>query len=39
MFDRPKFTITMQNEDIIKGYPEVAPESVGNFIELANTVL
>jgi len=38
MFDRPKFTITMQNGDIIKGelYPEVAPESVGNFIELAN---
>lgn len=34
----PTFTITMNNGDVMKGelYPEIAPESVGNFIELAN---
>jgi peptidyl-prolyl cis-trans isomerase B (cyclophilin B) len=35
----PKFTITMQNGDVLVGelYPEYAPESVGNFISLANS--
>lgn len=34
----PVFTITMENGQVMKGelYPEVAPISVGNFIELAN---
>lgn len=33
----PKFTITMKNGGKLSGelYPEIAPESVGNFIELA----
>ncbi|HHU02901.1 MAG TPA: peptidylprolyl isomerase [Christensenellaceae bacterium] len=36
---KPKFTITMQNGDILVGelYPDIAPESVGNFISLANS--
>ena len=35
----PVFTITMENGSGMKGelYPETAPESVGNFIELANS--
>ncbi|NMD37611.1 MAG: peptidylprolyl isomerase [Christensenellaceae bacterium] len=34
----PQFTIKMANGDVMEGelYPEIAPESVGNFIELAN---
>lgn len=34
----PAFTITMENGQIISGelYPEHAPQSVGNFISLAN---
>ena len=34
----PTFTITMKNGNVMKGelYPDVAPESVGNFISLAN---
>lgn len=34
----PTFTITMQNGGIMTGelYPDIAPESVGNFISLAN---
>ena len=39
MAQNPIFTITMQNGDVMKGelYPDIAPESVGNFIELANS--
>ena len=35
----PTFTLTMKNGDIMQGelYPEIAPESVGNFIALANS--
>ncbi|MCR4708168.1 MAG: peptidylprolyl isomerase [Clostridiales bacterium] len=35
----PVFTIEMQDGGVIKGelYPEIAPESVGNFIALANS--
>lgn len=35
----PIFKITMANGNIMEGelYPEIAPESVGNFIELANS--
>ncbi|MDD3336043.1 MAG: peptidylprolyl isomerase [Eubacteriales bacterium] len=35
----PTFTITMENGGVMKGelYPEIAPESVGNFISLANS--
>ena len=34
----PTFTITLENGGVMTGelYPEHAPESVGNFIELAN---
>lgn len=34
----PVFTITMQNGGVMRGelYPDVAPESVGNFVSLAN---
>ena len=34
----PIFTITMENGGVIKGelYPEIAPQSVYNFIDLAN---
>ena len=34
----PVFTITLENGGTMKGemYPEIAPESVGNFTELAN---
>ena len=34
----PTFVITMKNGSVMKGelYPDVAPESVGNFISLAN---
>lgn len=35
----PTFTITMENGGVMKGelYPEIAPQSVGNFISLANS--
>ncbi|HPF88766.1 MAG TPA: peptidylprolyl isomerase [Candidatus Limiplasma sp.] len=35
----PTFTITMENNDIMTGelYPDVAPQSAGNFIALANS--
>ncbi len=35
----PVFTITMENGSVMKGelYPEIAPQSVGNFISLANS--
>ncbi|MEG1966687.1 MAG: peptidylprolyl isomerase [Clostridia bacterium] len=35
----PTFTITMKNNDVMKGelYPDIAPQSVGNFIALANS--
>ena len=35
----PTFTITMENGNVIKGelYPEIAPQSVGNFSALANS--
>ena len=35
----PIFTITMENGGVIKGelYPEIAPESVKNFISLSNS--
>ncbi len=38
MSQYPTFTITMENGQVITGelYPEIAPESVGNFISLAN---
>ena len=34
----PKFTITMENGGVIEGelYPDIAPQSVRNFIDLAN---
>ena len=34
----PTFTITLENGGVMKGelYPEIAPQSVGNFISLAN---
>ena len=35
----PIFTITMQDGGVMQGelYPEIAPQSVGNFISLANS--
>ena len=35
----PKFKIKMQSGDLIEGelYPEIAPQSVGNFVSLANS--
>jgi peptidyl-prolyl cis-trans isomerase B (cyclophilin B) len=38
MNQNPTFTITMKNGQVLTGelYPEIAPESVGNFIALAN---
>jgi peptidyl-prolyl cis-trans isomerase B (cyclophilin B) len=38
MTEHPVFTITLENGQVIKGelYPEHAPQSVGNFISLAN---
>ena len=35
----PTFAITMENGDVMKGelYPDIAPQSVGNFIALANS--
>ena len=35
----PTFTITLENGGVMKGelYPEIAPQSVGNFISLANS--
>ena len=35
----PIFTITMQDGSVMKGelYPEYAPQTVGNFIALANS--
>ncbi len=35
----PTFTITMQNGGVMTGelYPDIAPQSVGNFIALANS--
>lgn len=35
----PVFTIEMENGDIMQGelYPDIAPQSVGNFIALANS--
>ena len=35
----PTFTITLENGGVMKGelYPEIAPESAGNFIALANS--
>ena len=34
----PVITITMENGDVMKGelYPEIAPNTVNNFISLAN---
>ena len=39
MAQNPVFTITMQNGKKMKGelYPDVAPQSVGNFVALANS--
>ena len=39
MAQNPIFTITMENGKVMKGelYPQIAPESVGNFIHLANS--
>lgn len=39
MSQYPVFTITLENGQIITGelYPEIAPESVGNFVALANS--
>ncbi len=39
MADRPVFTITMEDGGVMTGelYPEIAPQSVGNFIALANS--
>lgn len=39
MAQNPEFTITMENGKVMKGelYPEIAPQSVGNFIALANS--
>lgn len=38
-FQNPRFCITMANGSVMEGelYPDVAPESVGNFISLANS--
>ena len=38
MADKPTFTITLENGQELTGelYPDIAPESVGNFIALAN---
>lgn len=38
MSKNPVFTITMENGDIMKGelYPEIAPNTVNNFISLVN---
>lgn len=35
----PTFTLTMKNGDVMKGelYPDLAPQSVGNFTALANS--
>ena len=35
----PTFTITLENGGEMKGelYPEIAPQSVGNFVALANS--
>ena len=35
----PTFTITMENGGVMQGelYPDIAPQSVGNFISLANS--
>jgi peptidyl-prolyl cis-trans isomerase B (cyclophilin B) len=35
----PTFTITLENGDVMSGelYPKIAPQSVGNFISLANS--
>lgn len=35
----PRFVITMENGDQMRGelYPEIAPQSVGNFVALANS--
>lgn len=39
MAQHPEFTIEMENGDIMKGelYPETAPNSVANFVELSNS--
>ncbi len=39
MTQNPTFTITMENGGIMSGelYPEIAPNSVANFVELANS--
>ena len=39
MAQNPVFTITMRNGRVMKGelYPETAPQSVGNFVALANS--
>ena len=39
MAQNPVFTITMRNGKVMKGelYPDAAPQSVGNFIALANS--
>lgn len=39
MQELPKLSIVMENGDTMTGelYPEIAPESVGNFISLANS--
>ena len=38
-FQNPRFCITMASGSVMEGelYPDVAPESVGNFISLANS--
>ena len=38
MSQNPTFTITLENGKVLTGelYPDIAPESVGNFIALAN---
>ena len=38
MAQNPVFTMTMKDGRVMKGelYPEIAPQSVGNFVELAN---
>ena len=38
-FQNPRFCITMANGSVMEGelYPDIAPESVGNFISLANS--
>jgi len=39
MAQNPEFTITMKDGQVMKGelYPDIAPQSVGNFIALANS--